>query len=119
MIVDEVFSSLFGAKLLERVSPEDVAHQALGWCLSETINTLDVFESVQFRTQSTVDTQKLLVHDSSEWKCAEGLHACLVDVLGILVLTLKLESKVVRKMPALVVAAQKPQCVRIPYLQRP
>ena len=69
---------------------------------------LQVVQGMQLRTQTTVNAEELLVHDCCQWQCAEGLHACLVDILGVLVLALKLESKVVGQMTALVVTTEQP-----------
>jgi hypothetical protein len=80
---------------------------------------LQVVQSVQLRAQSTVNTQKLLVHNSGQGKGAERVHASLVDGLGVLVLALELESKVISQMAALVVSAEQPECVGVPDLQRP
>lgn len=66
-----------------------------------------------------MNAQELLIHDSGEGKSAERVHAGLVDLLGVLVLTLKLKSKVIGQMSALVVSAKKPQGIWVPDLQRP
>lgn len=50
--------------------------------------------------------QKLFIHDRRKWKRTERVHASLVDLLRVLVLTLQLESKVVCQVPALVVASK-------------
>jgi hypothetical protein len=55
-----------------------------------------------------VNTQELLVHDRGQRESAEGLHACLVDLLRILMLALELEREVVGQMPALVISSEKP-----------
>jgi hypothetical protein len=67
---------------------------------------LQVVQCVQLRAQSTVYTQELLVHDSSEGQCAERVHASFVDGLGVLVLALELECEVIGQMPALMVSAK-------------
>lgn len=66
-----------------------------------------------------MDAQELLVHDCGKGKSAERVHAGLVDLLGVLVLALKLKSKVISQMSALVISAKEPECVWIPDLQRP
>jgi hypothetical protein len=38
MVVNKEVVSLFLSEFLERVSPEDVAHEAMGWRLPETVN---------------------------------------------------------------------------------
>jgi DNA recombination-dependent growth factor C len=80
---------------------------------------LQIVQSVQLRAQSTVNTQKLLVHNSGQGKGAESVHASLVDGLGVLVLALELESEVISQMTALVVSAEQPERVGVPDLQRP
>lgn len=74
---------------------------------------------MELRAQSSVYTQKLLVHDSGERKRAEGVHAGFVDSLRVLVLTFELECEVVCQMATFVVTTEQPQRVRIPDLQRP
>jgi DNA recombination-dependent growth factor C len=74
---------------------------------------------VQLRAQSTVNTQKLLIHNGGQGKGAERVHASLVDGLGVLVLALELESEVISQMTALVVSAEQPERVGVPDLQRP
>lgn len=81
--------------------------------------TSQVVERVQLGTQTTVDTQELLVHNSSQGKAAEGLHAGFVHGLGILVLALQLEGEVVSQVATLVVASQQPQCLGVVNLERP
>jgi hypothetical protein len=38
VVVDEEVVGLFLAKLLERISPEDIAHETVGGWLAETVN---------------------------------------------------------------------------------
>lgn len=64
-----------------------------------------------------MNTQELLVHDGRERQCTERLHASFVHSLGVLVLALQLEGKVISQMTALVVSSEQPKCVRIPDLQ--
>jgi hypothetical protein len=64
-----------------------------------------------------VDAEKLLVHDGSQRQAAEGFHASLVHLFGILVLALELEGEIVGQMPAFVVAAEQPERVWMPDLQ--
>ena len=63
---------------------------------------------MQLRAKTAVYTQELLVHDSSERQGAEGLHACIVDLLRVLMLALQFESKVIRQMTTLVVPTEQP-----------
>lgn len=66
-----------------------------------------------------MDTEELLVHDGGQRQRAERLDARLVDLLVVLVLAFELKREIIRKMSALVVATQQPQCVGVPDLQRP
>ena len=50
-------------------------------------------------------TQKLLIHNCGQRKCAEGIHASFVYALGVFVLAFELEGEVVCQMPALVVSS--------------
>jgi len=78
---------------------------------------LQVIQSVELGTQTAVYTQELLVHDRCQRQCAERVHACFIDRLGVLVFTLELECEVISQMPALVVSAEKPKRVGVPDLQ--
>jgi hypothetical protein len=66
-----------------------------------------------------MNAEKLFVHDSSKRKRAKRLHAGFVYLFGVLVLAFQLESEVVSQVAAFVVAAEKPQGVGVPDLQRP
>jgi hypothetical protein len=74
---------------------------------------------VQFGTETTVNTQELLVHNSSEGKSAERLHTSLVHSLGVFVLALQLEGKVIGQMATLVVTTHEPESVGVPNLESP
>jgi hypothetical protein len=134
VVVDEEIVRLLLSKFFERVSPEDVAHQAVRRWLAKTIDlhqsavsrdhvmltyALQVIEGMELRAQTTVYAEELLVHDGSQRQCAERVHACFVNGLGVLVLALELEGEVISQMPALVVPAEEPERVRVPDLQRP
>ena len=74
---------------------------------------------MQLGAETTVNTQELLVHNSSKRKSAEGLHASLVNGLGVFVLALKLEGEVVGQMATLVVTTHEPEGVGVPNLEGP
>jgi hypothetical protein len=74
---------------------------------------------VELRAQTAVYAQELLVHDRCQRQCAERVHACFIDLLGVLVFTLELKCEVVGQMPALVVSAEEPKRVGVPDFQRP
>ena len=74
---------------------------------------------MQLGAETTVNTQELLVHNSSKGKSAEGLHASLVNSLGVFVLALKLEGEVVGQMATLVVTTHEPEGVGVPNLEGP
>ena len=80
---------------------------------------LDIFQSMQFGTKASMNTQELLVHDRRQRQRAEGFDASLVNFLAVLVLAFELEGEIICKMSALVVASQEPECVGIPDLQSP
>ena len=50
--------------------------------------------------------QELLIHDSSQWQCAEGLHTCFINVFGVFVLALKLKGKVVSQVSAFMITPE-------------
>lgn len=74
---------------------------------------------MQFRTKTAVDTEELLVHDRRQRQRAERFDAGLVDLFAVFMLAFEFKGEIIRKMSALVVATQQPQCVGIPDLQRP
>lgn len=74
---------------------------------------------MQLGTETTVNTQELLVHNSSEGKSTERLHASLVHGLGVFMLALQLEGEVISQMATFVVTAHKPESVGIPDLEGP
>ena len=80
---------------------------------------LKILKCVQLGTETTVDTQELLVHNSSEGKSAERLHARLVHSLRIFVLALELEGEVIGQMATLVVTTHEPEGVGVPNLETP
>jgi hypothetical protein len=89
-----------------------------GW-LSETVDTLDIFQGVKLRAESTVYAKELLVHHCCEREAAECLHTSIVDLLGVFVFAFELECEIVCQMSALVVASEQPQGIGVPYLERP
>src|SRR5262245_1952497 len=91
----------------------------MGCAVHRCAYTLDIVERVQLRAQAAVYAQELLVHDSGQRQRTEGIHAGIIDSLGVLVLAFQLESEVVGQMPALVVSAEQPKGVGIPDLESP
>ena len=57
MVVQEVFTGLFLTEILEGVSPQDIAHEALSRGLPETINLNTEDQSAQF-VEHGIDTAK-------------------------------------------------------------
>ena len=80
---------------------------------------LQIIESMELGAQTSVYTEKLLVHDRGKRKRAERFHACFVNRLGVLVLAFELESEVVCQVPAFVIASKEPKGIWIPDLERP
>lgn len=141
MIVQEIIASLFLAEIFEGIGPQDVTHEALGGRFSEAINlqqllakyydssmmvscleipyVSDVIESVEFRTETTMNTQELLVHDCSQGQAAERLHTCVIYGLRVLVLAFKLKREVVSQVATFVVTSEQPQRVGVMDLERP
>lgn len=74
---------------------------------------------MQLRAETTVDAEKLLVHDRSQRQRTEGFHASFINPLSVFVLTLELEGEVVGQMSTFMVAPQKPQGIRVPNLESP
>ena len=66
---------------------------------------LKIIQGMQFGTQSSVNAQKLFVHDSCEGESTERLHASFVNLLGIFVLAFELEGEIIGQMSALVVSS--------------
>lgn len=135
VVVDEILSCLLLAKLFQRVSPQNVAHKAMGRRLLEAVNlsksavkskqgftisyTFEVLECVQLGAQAPMYAEKLLVHDRGQWQGAKRVHASIVDLLGILMLALEFKREVIGQVATFMVAAQQPQGIGIPDLQRP
>jgi hypothetical protein len=53
----------------------------------ETTYVANVVQGVELGGKSSMDAEELLVHDGSEGKCAERIHAGIIHTLGILALT--------------------------------
>ena len=106
MIMHEALRSLLLPKVLHRIGPKNVAHETRRWWLTEpiqlrkarelwviTANIVEttyvpnVVQGVKLGGKSSMDAEELLVHDGSEGKCAERIHAGIVHTLGILALT--------------------------------
>jgi hypothetical protein len=79
----------------------------------------NVIEGDQLGRQSAVYTEELFVHDCSKRQGAERPEARLVDALGVLVLTFKLECEVVGQTAALVVPTKEEERVWVPNFERP
>lgn len=80
---------------------------------------LEIFQSMQFWAQTSMNAQELFVHYCSKRERTKRLHASFINVLRVFVLALELECEVVGQMSAFVVSAKKPERVRVPDLQRP
>lgn len=119
VVVDEALVGLFRTKVLEGVGPEDVAHETVCGGLAEAINAAKVIEGLELWRETTVNAEELLVHDGSEGKRAERLHAEVIDLFRILVLALELKGKVVGQVTTFVVATKEKERVRVPDLQCP
>ena len=50
--------------------------------------SLDIFEGMQFRAETTVDAEELFVHDRRQRQRTERFQTCLVDPFTIFVLAL-------------------------------
>lgn len=61
---------------------------------------------MEFRAETTVNAEELLVHHSRQRQRAEGLQTGLVDTFTILVLAFQLEGEIVCQMTAFVVTPQ-------------
>lgn len=113
MIMNKKLRGLFLTEFFQGVCPQNIAHESLRWWLPESINlrssaiasdgfgsrhahTFEIFQRVQFGTQSSMYAQKLLVHDCCERQGTERIHTSFVYPFGILMLTFELERKVVR-----------------------
>ena len=81
MVVNEEFAGLLLAELLQRICPQDVAHEAVGRRFAESVNlevltdlleldlkttyTFDIVQRMQLRAETAMYAKELLVHDSS------------------------------------------------------
>ena len=66
----------------------------------------NVIKIVDFRRESSMNTQELLVHKRGEWQTVEGLHARVVHALSVLDFTLLFECEVFGQMATFVVPAK-------------
>lgn len=57
----------------------------MGWWLPEPIDPVEIIQCIQFRRQSSMDTEELLIHHSSQRQRAEGLCAGIIHPLRVLV----------------------------------
>ena len=67
--------------------------------------SLDIFEGVQLRAETTVNTEELLVHNRRQRQRTERLDTGLVDPFAIFVFALQLEGKVISQVATFVVSA--------------
>jgi len=108
MIVNEEFLCFLLTKFLKWIGPENITHETMSWGLTESIDALEIIQGVQFRTETSMNTEKLLVHNSGQRQSTERIHTSFIYTLRILVLTLKFEGKVVSQMTTLVISTKKP-----------
>jgi hypothetical protein len=103
----------------------------------ETTYVPNVVQGVELGGKSSMDAEELFVHDGSEGKCAERIHAGVIHTLGILALaytrqsikgpttvricrlTLEFEGEVISQMSTFVIASQEEDGIGIPDLKRP
>lgn len=87
MVVDKVLGGiLLVSKVLERVRPENVAHEAVGGGLPEAVDRTKVVKGMELGGEAAVDAEELLVHNGGEGQVAKRVHAGIVDRLRVLVL---------------------------------
>ncbi|KAI8035088.1 hypothetical protein M5D96_012181 [Drosophila gunungcola] len=110
---------LLVAEVLQWVRPQQVAHGAEGGRLLEAVEPPNVLQLVYLGRKAAVHAQELLVHERRQRQAVERVHAGVVHALRVLDLALLLEGEVLGQVPALVVAAQQEQRLRIGDLQRP
>ena len=117
--MNEEVACLLLTEFLQRVGPENIAHQTVSGGFLKAIDSFDILKGVQLWAETAVDTEELLVHDRRQRQRAERFDAGLVDLFAVFMLAFEFKGEIIRKMSALVVATQQPQCVGIPDLQRP
>ena len=66
-----------------------------------------------------MDAEVLSIHDGSQRKTIEGLHAGVVDLLVVLDEALGLEGEILAQMPAFVIAANQMDRVLVENLEGP
>lgn len=139
MIVNEQLGRLFRPKLFERISPENVTHQAMRGRFAESVDLrtgrvshpytssisagrmgahrTKIIDRVELGRQTTMNAQELLVHDRRQRQVAKRIHASVIDGLRVLVLAFEFESEIVGQVTAFVVASKQEQGVRVPDLE--
>jgi hypothetical protein len=111
VIVYEALRSFLLPKVLHGVRPEDITHKTGCRWLAEAIQLKgrtrkvwpmirgtmgttyvpNVIQGVQLGRKSSMDAEKLLIHDGGKGKCTERVHAGVVQALGVLTLTCRQE----------------------------
>lgn len=113
MVVNEALVARLVSKVLQWICPQQVAHESVRRRLSEPVDLwheipqrasalqsspnrrrergegphgFKVLERVELWAETPVHAEELLVHDCSQRKVAERLHAGVVEVLRVLVL---------------------------------
>jgi hypothetical protein len=71
VVMHKKLGRLFLSKLLQGISPQKVAHQAVCWWLSEAVDLAQVIKGVELGGKTSVNAQELLVHDRSQGQSAE------------------------------------------------
>lgn len=89
-----------------------------GW-FAEAVYISEVVNSKKFRGESTMYTEKLLVHDRCEREGAERLHASIIHTLGVLMFTFNFEGEVFGQTTALVISTEKEYRAWVVYFERP
>jgi hypothetical protein len=96
-----------------RVSPKQIAKNALQRHLLEAVELVDVLDLAELWRDASVHAEVLVVHDAGDGHGVEALHEDLVGLLVERVDDLLPEGEVLRHVAALVVASQHDHALRV------
>jgi hypothetical protein len=66
-----------------------------------------------------VNAEELFVHYRRQWQSAEGVHASLINPLGVFPFTFEFKGKIICQMATFVIATKKKEGIWVPHFQRP
>ena len=96
-----------------RVTPQQVAEQAAVWDISGSQDFVNLLQIVEFWRQAAVNAENFVVHDGCHWETVEALDELLPKFKAVASLAFVVESVNSVDGPALVVASQQEEVLRV------